>query len=223
MNRPTQLVVCVGTATEIGKTWVGAATLRALRDGGRRVAARKPAQSFDPADPHPTDAEVLAAATGEAPETVCRPDQWLPVPLAPPMAAAALGRDAATLAHHVAAIDASWPAPPVEVGWVETVGGPRSPLASDGDGIDLARALGADRLVLVADAALGTINNVRLCHDALGALGVPVDVLLNRYDPADDLHAANLAWLRETDGFDVHTDPAALAARLGAAVSPGHP
>lgn len=223
MNRPTQVIVCVGTATEIGKTWAGAATLRALRDDGRRVAARKPAQSFDPTDPHATDAEVLAAATGESPETVCRPDQWLPVPLAPPMAAAALGLPAATLADHVGAIEQSWPSPPVDVGWVETVGGPRSPLASDGDGIDLARALRADRLVLVADAALGTLNNVRLCVDALAVLQVPVAVFLNRYDPSNDLHVANLAWLRDTDGLEVHTDPAALAARLGEAVSPGPP
>ena len=44
------LVVCAGTHTEVGKTWVGAAVLGDLRARGRTVAARKPAQSFDPGD-----------------------------------------------------------------------------------------------------------------------------------------------------------------------------
>ena len=35
---------------------------------------------------------------------------------------------------------------------------------------------------------------------------LPVRVLLNRFDPASDLHQRNLAWLREEDGFEVlHT------------------
>ena len=29
MSRPEHLVLCVGTGTEVGKTWVGAATLSA--------------------------------------------------------------------------------------------------------------------------------------------------------------------------------------------------
>ena len=65
MNRPSRLVVVAGTATEVGKTWVGAAVARELRDRGTTVAARKPAQSFEPADVEPggigTDADALAA------------------------------------------------------------------------------------------------------------------------------------------------------------------
>ena len=52
--------------------------------------------------------------------------------------------------------------------FVEGAGGPRSPLAADGDNVDLARGVGAELAVLVADAGLGTINAVRLCVDALG-------------------------------------------------------
>lgn len=214
MTRPARLVVAFGTATEIGKTWFGAATLAVLHERGVAVAARKPTQSFDPADPHPTDAEVLAAATGEAPEAVCPRHRWLGAALAPPMAADVLGVPAIRLTDLVKEVDMSWPASPAALGWVETVGGPCSPIADDGDGIDLALALGLDRAVLVADAALGTINAVRLAMAAIGTLAVPITVALNRFDATDDLHLRNLRWLLDTDGFDVVTSPAELAARL---------
>ena len=48
--RPRRLVAVVGTGTDVGKTWVSARVLRDLRAAGLRVAARKPAQSFDPGD-----------------------------------------------------------------------------------------------------------------------------------------------------------------------------
>ncbi|HSP04712.1 MAG TPA: AAA family ATPase, partial [Acidimicrobiales bacterium] len=91
MTRPRLLVGVCGTATEVGKTWASARLIEVLVGDGRTVAARKPLQSFDPDDDAPTDAEVLAAATGETPHDVCPEPGWYPVPMAPPMAAAALG------------------------------------------------------------------------------------------------------------------------------------
>ena len=91
-----QLVGVAGTGTDVGKTWVTAAVARALRSDGVSVAARKPAQSFGPDDV--LDAVVLGAATDETPEVVCRPDRWYEVPMAPPMAASALGRPSFTVA-----------------------------------------------------------------------------------------------------------------------------
>ncbi len=130
--RPARLVLVTGTGTEVGKTWFAAATIMALRERGIRVAARKPVQSFEPGA-GPTDAEVLAAATGEIPDQVCPPHRSLPVPMAPPMAADALGRPAFTVAELGHEIE--WP-DDVDVGLVEGVGGPRSPLAADGDTVD---------------------------------------------------------------------------------------
>jgi len=101
------LVVCTGTATEIGKTWVGAATLRALRDRGLSVAARKPVQSYEIGDPT-TDAAELAAATGEAVDMVCPAHRIYEVPMAPPMAADVLGRPSFTIEDLAAEI--TWPA-----------------------------------------------------------------------------------------------------------------
>ena len=204
--RPERLVVALGTATAVGKTWVGAAVLAALRRRGAAVAARKPVQSFGPGD-GPTDAHVLAAATGEGLDDICAPHRWYGVAMAPPMAAEALGRAPFTVADLVGEL--RWPEA-TAAGWVETAGGPRSPIAADGDCAALAAALAPDLTVLVADAGLGVINAVRLSTAAV--VRRPVVVFLNRYD-GSDLHVRNRRWL-ETDGYDLVVDPAALAARL---------
>ena len=196
----TLTVVVAGTATEVGKTWVGAGLARALRARGATVAARKPAQSFSPGD-GPTDAEVLAAATGEAPQTVCPAHRWYPVPMAPPMAADALGLPPFTIADLVDEL--RWPGD-ADVGLLEGVGGPRSPLAADGDTVALAERAGADLVVLVADAGLGTINAVRLSTAVFVAC--PVVVVLNRYDATDGLHVRNRRWLVDQDQLCVVSD-----------------
>jgi dethiobiotin synthetase len=211
VNRPTALVVVAGTATEVGKTWVTSAVMAQLRARGVSVAARKPAQSFGPGERGRTDADVLGAASGEEPSVVCPPQRWYEVPMAPPMAAEVLSRPPFTIADLASETIAAWPAG-VDVGFVELAGGPRSPMAGDGDGTDLVAALGPDRCVLVADAGLGTINAVRLGADALRA--APLMVYANRYDDRDDLHRRNVTWLRERCGFDVVTDVASLTSRL---------
>jgi dethiobiotin synthetase len=188
--RPGRLVVVAGTGTEIGKTWVGCRLAKALREAGRTVAARKPAQSFESGER--TDADHLSDATGEDPSTICPRHRWYAVPMAPFMAADVLGRGALTLAD--LAGELAWPAEPVDVGLLEPAGGVRSPMTHDGaDTVDLARAVAADFVILVADAGLGTINAVRLCLEAL--TGFDVVLFLNRYDDGDDLHRRNLAWL----------------------------
>lgn len=207
-ERPGHLIVVAGTGTEIGKTWVGARVAEAARRAGLRVAARKVAQSFDPGT-GPTDAEVLAAATGEPPDVVCLPHRSYEVALAPFMAAERLGRPPFTLADLVGEV--TWPTG-IDVGLVEPAGGVRSPMTADGgDTVDLVAALAPDRVALVADAGLGTINAVRLSLDALA--GRPVTVVLNRYDGADDLHRANRVWLERHVAALVVTEPAALLRR----------
>ena len=198
-------MVVVGTATEVGKTFVGAALLRRLRAAGVTVAARKPVQSFAPGDPA-TDADVLAGASGDDPGAVCPRERSFAVPMAPPMAAEVLGRPAFTVSD--LAREVSWPEG-VDVGLVETVGGVRSPIADDGDSAAIARAVGADLVLLVADAGLGTINAVRLSAHAL--TGLRVVVVLNRFDPADDLHRRNQMWLERRDGYGVVTSVDAAA------------
>lgn len=202
MAPPKTLVGVAGTGTEVGKTWTTAALARELRARGVSVSARKPVQSFAADDPEETrDAAVLAAATGESAEDVCPPGRSYAVPMAPPMAASALGRPPITLADLVAEI--AWPAIDVDVGFVETVGGVSSPIAEDGDSAALVSAIAADFVILVADAGLGTINLVRL---SMTALDHPrVMVFLNRYQDDDDLHRRNRSWLTDRDGFNLAT------------------
>jgi len=202
------LVVCAGTHTEVGKTWVGAAVLADLRGRGRTVAARKPAQSFDPASADPLDADVLGDATGEPGDVVCPPARTYAVPMAPPMAAAVLGRTVPTLTELLDEV--RWPEPDVEVAWLETVGGPRSPIGSDGDAVDVVAVLRPRTVVLVADAGLGTINAVRISVAPFEELGHAPIVVLNRFDPDDDLHRRNAAWLHDL-GIAVVLSAGALA------------
>lgn len=209
--RPARVVVVAGTGTEVGKTFVGAAICNALMAQRRSVIARKPAQSFD-AEDVTTDASVLGAATGADPEVVCPPHRWYPVPMAPPMAATALGRDAFTVADLVAETEASYTE--ADIVLVETAGGAWSPQASDGTHVgDFADALGADAILLVADAGLGVINAVR---GALAALSVPrpVVVMLNRFDDSDELHIANREWLVHEDHLTVTTTASEAASAL---------
>jgi len=208
-------VVVTGTGTEVGKTWVASHLLGVLGAAGRSVAARKPVQSFAPGDAR-TDADVLAAATGEDPLVVCPGERRYERAMAPPMAAAALGRATYGIADLAAEI--TWP-PDTDVGLVEGAGGLRSPLASDGDTVDFAALLAPDLVVLVADAGLGTINAVRLSVSSIAAVGAiastaAVCVFLNRYDERDELHVANRDWLTTRDGLDVVVTIDELAARL---------
>jgi dethiobiotin synthetase len=205
------IVAVAGTGTDVGKTYVGAALIDALRARGIAVAARKPVQSFTVGDPS-TDADVLAAATGEQPHDVCPPHRWLPLALAPPIAADALGLPPFTVAELAAEVLAHTPADALTL--VETAGGVRSPIADDGDCAAFIAALDTAVVVLVADAGLGTINVVRMSVDALRDASPSIVVYLNRYDDTSQVHATNARWLRTREGLDVVTDIETLAMRL---------
>lgn len=208
------LIVVAGTGTEVGKTWAGARLAATLRDRGLSVQARKPAQSFEPDDPlEGTDAAQLGAATGEEPTTVCPEHRWYTVAMAPPMAADVLGREPLALDVLLDELGGSWGDAPAQVQMVELAGGIWSPIAHDGDCLELTHRLAPDAVVLVADAGLGTLNAIRPAVAALAPIA-PVTTLLNRFDEASDLHRRNLDWLVTRDDLDVVTSVEALADRL---------
>jgi len=195
-HRPKQLIGILGTHTDVGKTYVIARWLMYLREQGLRVSARKPVQSFD-ARAGASDATHLAAATGEDEAAVCPPHRCYARAVAPPMAADLLRRPRIALDHLVSEI--TW-RNDIDVGVVETIGGPRSPLSHDGDSIDLLSRLQPDAVLLIADAGLGALNAVRLslaCIAPFTSL-----VYLNRYDDANELHRLNRQWLRERYGVN---------------------
>lgn len=192
----TSLIIIAGTGTEVGKTWFATRLLELARARGYSVAARKPAQSYAPSDARPTDAELLGKASGEDAHEVCPAHRWYSVAMAPPMAADVLGQPNLHLSDLIGEI--TWPAT-ATLRVLETAGGLLSPITHDADNLDLIRQLAPARVVLVADAGLGTINSVRLCVRALS--GFEVTVYLNRYDANNELHALNRAWLREKYGI----------------------
>lgn len=196
---PDLTVVVSATGTGVGKTWLTVELALGLHERGVGVAIRKPVESFDPGD-RTTDADLLAEASGEDPLVVCPGHRRYPLAMAPPMAAALLDGPPIKLAELIDELDL----PARGVALIEGVGGARSPLAHDGDTVDLARAVSANVVVLVAPSGLGTINATVLGAGAFE--GFDVTVLLNRFDEADTLHAANRRWLEQQAGLNVVTN-----------------
>jgi dethiobiotin synthetase len=202
-------VVVAGTGTDVGKTWVACRLAQQWRGRGLAVAARKPAQSYAPAELGGTDAELLAQATGQKAAEVCPAWRWYAKAMAAPMAAEFLGSPPFSVADLVG--ETTWPAA-TEIGLVELAGGMGSPQASDGDGVDLVQRLGPDRVVLVAGSGLGTLSHICLALRALGNRSV--SVYLNHFDGADEIHEANRQWLTSHVAASVSTDPRALSELL---------
>jgi dethiobiotin synthetase len=148
-----------GTGTDVGKTYVTCALIRALKAKGATVDAFKPVVSgFDPKDAAGSDPARLAAALG-SPGDVFRiaPRRYL-APLSPNIAARLEGD---TLVLDDMVIDAVARAAELRDGLllVEGAGGVMSPLTDAETNLDMIAALGAP-VLLVAGSYLGTISHV---------------------------------------------------------------
>jgi dethiobiotin synthetase len=212
-----------GTGTDVGKTVVAAALCAALRAGGERVVAFKPAVSGTDERPDPDwppDHELLAAATGGEPANVS--PAVFAAPLSPHLAAELAGAplDPALLRG---AFDAC--AAEAETVIVEGVGGLLVPLTRDYLVRDLAVDLGLP-LVVAASPGLGTINHTLLTLAAARAAGLTVaGVVLTPWpDAPSAMHEDNCATIARLGEVDVailptlpRADPALLA-EAGAAL-----
>ncbi len=203
-----QRIFVTGTGTEVGKTFCTVALMAELVERGHSVAAHKPAQSFEPADLGTTDAEQLAKASGQSPQEICPTHRWYDVALAPPMAAESTNRQPATMHDYLG--EFRWTT--ATYAFVEGAGGLRSPIASDGDCLDLARALNPDLYIVVAHCELGVIHSVISTCEPLDP--TKVVVWLNWFDETNDLHLRNRAWLGDRAPFPLVTDAAQMASRL---------
>jgi dethiobiotin synthetase len=218
-----------GTGTDIGKTYVAAALIRALRANGHAVDALKPVVSgFDPAGPHGSDPAVLLEAL-ETPRSTAALDRISPwryrAPLSPPLAAEREGLrldGAAVIALCRERAAAADPA-----GWLllESAGGIMSPLDEGRTMLDLAAAVGAP-VLLVAGTYLGTISHTLTAAAVVEAAGLTLaGVVLSEsqgdHPPVEDTVAALAARLAPaavtTVGRDQPVSPRALAALLAAA------
>ncbi|MBW2313508.1 MAG: dethiobiotin synthase [Deltaproteobacteria bacterium] len=186
-----------GTDTGVGKTVVACALIRALCAVGRDVGVMKPAETGVGSD-GPLDAQALRAAAGveDSLDEIC-PIQ-LALPAAPSVAAAHEGRrlDVASVRKAYDTLAARH-----DCMVVEGAGGLLVPLAEGFTMADLAGELDLS-VLLVARAALGTINHTLLSVEAIDArgLGLAGVVISHATGALTDADAKNLVALREALG-----------------------
>lgn len=167
-------IFVAGAHTDVGKTHVACALIRAARSAGRSVSALKPVVSgFDRTDWADSDPGRLLAALGRAPSEAALDaiSPWrFTAPLAPPMAARREGR-ALRLAEIAAfcrdRLDGA------DLTLVEGVGGLMSPIADDATGLELMMALGLPA-VLVGGSYLGAISHTLTALETTRGWGLVV-------------------------------------------------
>lgn len=206
-------VFVAGTGTDVGKTVVTAALLRALRTLAVPAQAVKPVQTgVPPASPDDSrddsgeaagdkagaaagDAAVYAAAVADLPPlSRLRPGVCLrrfALAASPHLAAAESGQSL-SVAALVTLIRRHWQEQPdAALLLLEAAGGLRVPLNAHEDMLDLMAGVGAP-VILVARNGLGALNHVLLSLDALAARGLaPVALVLCAPPPATAAHAAH--------------------------------
>jgi dethiobiotin synthetase len=184
----TTALFIAGGHTDVGKTHVACALIRAARAAGLSVEALKPiASGFDAADWSASDPGRLLDALGLDPtaEALERITPWrFAAPLAPPMAARLEGRGlplsavAELCAARLAATEA-------DLFVLEGVGGLMSPLTDDATGLDLMLRLDLP-VVLVGGGYLGAISHTLTAIEVLRARGQAVAAVVVSQDADPD-------------------------------------
>lgn len=166
-----------GTGTDIGKTHVACALIRAVRARGLSIDAFKPVVSgFDPADPEASDPGRLAQALGE-PDALPRisPRRYR-APLAPNLAARLEGETLylndllADCRDRLGRIDR-------DLLLIEGAGGVMSPLTDETTNLDLMVALNLP-VLLVAGSYLGTVSHVLTALEVIRRRGLTVSAIV---------------------------------------------
>jgi dethiobiotin synthetase len=166
-------VFVTGAGTDVGKTYVACALIRALRAQGLTVDALKPvASGFDPGRMAEGDPGRLLVALGR-PLTTDALDAISPLrfaaPLAPPSAARREGRTL-TFEAVLEPCRARMARADVDVLLIEGAGGVMSPIAEGATNLDLIEALGVP-LVLVGGSYLGAMSHSLTALETLKAHG----------------------------------------------------
>lgn len=213
-----------GTDTGIGKTYVSAGLVRALRAAGIEAVAMKPiASGFDWIDGQwcNEDLGALAAAHAHALAPAALNQYAFDPPIAPHRAAELAGVriDLAPIVAAYARVAAQHPAV-----LVEGVGGFAVPLSPTLMLADLVHALQLP-VLLVVGLRLGCINHALLSAAAIRAAGLPLlGWVANQVDPAMAEAEASLEAIAQRIGAPMlgrvgHAAPAAEFAALARAFS----
>jgi dethiobiotin synthetase len=203
-----------GTDTEVGKTLIAAALLRAAAAQGLRALGMKPVAAGGAED---VDA-LVAAGNVQAPREAVNP-YLLREPLSPHLAARrdGVGIDLERIARCFNELRGR-----ADFLVVEGAGGFRVPLSDTHDGADLAARLGLP-VILVVGLRLGCLNHALLTAEAIRTRGLHLaGWVANQVDPAMTCVEENVdtlrAWLAAPLlGFvphQVQPDPARVAALL---------
>lgn len=195
--RRAPAILVTGTDTGVGKTWVSVGLLQALARAGVRAHALKPVASGAVATPEGLRNEdalaLMAASCAPAlPYGTINPYCYAP-PIAPHLAAEAAGRpvDPAVLDAAIAHTRRD-----CQLLLIEGAGGWRVPLAPGYGFPELARAAGAD-VLLVVGLRLGCINHALLSAEAIRRDGLRlVGWVGNPIQPDMPALAGNLATLQ---------------------------
>jgi dethiobiotin synthetase len=162
------VVFITATGTDVGKTFVAAGLIRALRSQGRAVDAVKPVMSgFDMAALAESDSGRLLSALGRPltqSELIAMSPWRFAAPLSPDMAAAREGRSVDF--EELLAWSRDRIARHADVLLIEGVGGVMVPLDASHTVLDWMVALGAP-VLLVAGSYLGTISHTLSALDVL--------------------------------------------------------
>ncbi|HEX4712003.1 dethiobiotin synthase [Phenylobacterium sp.] len=181
-------VFVAGSHTDVGKTFVACALIRAARTAGLSVEALKPiASGFAPADWADSDPGRLLDALGRprSDDELDRMTPWrFAAPLAPPMAATLEGRTL-PLAPVVEFCAERLAASRADLFVLEGVGGLMSPLADGATGLDLMAALNLPAL-LVGGGYLGAISHTLTALEVLRARGQAVAAVVVSQDARPD-------------------------------------
>jgi dethiobiotin synthetase len=197
MSRSRRGLFVTGTDTGVGKTLVACALVRALRARGLDVGVMKPVET-GVGEGGPLDALALRRAAGvvDPLEEIC-PEQFALA--AAPTVAARAERRAVDLQALLAGFEGLASRHAMLV--VEGAGGLLVPVARGATMADLAREMGLP-LVVIARAALGTINHTLLTLEAAAARGLALaGVVISHCDGRlSQPDEANLTELRRALG-----------------------
>lgn len=176
----TRYLFIAGAHTDVGKTYVACALLRAAKGRGLSVDAVKPVVSgFSPEDWADSDPGRLLTAL-DRPLDCKNLDTISPLrflaPLSPPMAARLEGRDL-RLAELTDICRKALTASTADFMLVEGVGGVMSPIAEDATGLDLMKAL-ALPTILVGGSYLGGISHTLTAIETLRAHGQSIEAVV---------------------------------------------
>ncbi|MCH2107864.1 MAG: dethiobiotin synthase [Polyangiaceae bacterium] len=208
MNLPSkpQVLLVLGTGTEIGKTYFSSALLRRFQDSGTKALGLKPVESGVPQGEVGSDAQALASAS-RTPAT-----QLFSFidPVSPHLAA---GREGATIDFIQINqwVEERIQSHQPELTLLETAGGAFSPLSSSSVNASLYASLSTQfsvEVLLLAPNRLGVLSDLTAYLRALAAFSVNVDYLvLNTWQNSErESESKNEEFSRVEDDFSLDSN-----------------